>query len=1131
MTTALDITQLNKHFNQAVLSRRTISLCLVGCFTLLTLLYFQLGHSANTKTASQVSLALLKARVTDAKHNTEHRLALAEEHIKLGQIKQAIELLPSYENATAKEQRLLRTIKFKAYNLLDEPYKNQLKIELGQDIQQLDIQQVDQTDKSMAEHIGLYSWLAKISVQQQRWLNAARLFNRAGNYQQAFTYYQKIISADISQEAIPIALANKAFDTALQWINLSDQPRRYNDELLSIAVATGQAKLLTPNNSLLSKTFKDREQWHRQSIDLQIAQGRYASALGLLNLVLEETPHDKNLRYKRWQLYRWTNQAQLSLNDAEWLIQYHYSDTVFNAALSDSLALYSYPHTIAFFKHKSSQFELSPDEYTQWFSAHDFNGTWQAANNAINTLLKSAPHSAILLNWKAYFLNAQGKQEQLRQFWPSYSKIDSIPFNTATYFAQAFWLNNNYPQALVVIKQSQIPQNKLTEYWQLNGLLATRAANKEGIQRAYGQLIKLKAAKLQQISHYAEINFGKDHNNKLAWLWTVYKNNKNEALLEYIAGISYLANDVSHIPTIKAELKALTPTQYRPGVLLNLALLQQIAGQNNQALQTINKALELKPQWLQATQTKGWILLALNKTEALDPIYTLGEPNWQQQDWALLLAAIAMQKQHWRQALFLLKQLRQQYPEDINIGFNLYQALQQTGRHRQAKALAQQLHNQLAVNVPAHYINTSLYSANYGLRQTYQYFLATDPNSVKHNPEFWLAHLLKMHANEQALTLFNHLTQTRYNIPVSMQLALAIQQLNKPKITELLNNTNNTYLPPADVTTALQLIGKPHQAMQYAQAALSSQTLNLEQTQQLQTKIINLRDVSSHLINIHQHNNQGLNLKNTGIYGQFVLFKKLLQYQLDTQTIATPRQGNTQRTQWKIAYNSHGADKQWYWQLDGNKQRTGLLGEYKHTLNNKLALHTAIGLKQEMQQNTLSLLNGKQNFVSIASNTKPIQGLTIKLSYQQQRADINHQTINGYALKLYSEYQLFNTQTQLVAYTAYNDQHYINPSFNVSALNTQQNIRLNNYKDLQLGIRLHKGSFGHTAIQNKGLSYLIDAQANYLPESGQLKINWQLGIASKIVGNDRLSLTSTIQALSQQGNNNTTIKLDYTKHY
>lgn len=1128
------------------------------------------------ETGGAVREALVRAEFLADEGDAARRLAYAREQFRGGDVVDAIEILAPLEAAgDAAAAELRRDIEFAAFNFFRgahwrEPgalWRRTLAARLEPAIAGLATLRPE--DVAIAEALELHPLLALRAETAGDWRAAVRHHQRAGNLDAATDAWARVFETqedgaapdpDMLADAVDTALGAGRVDEALNWLSrFRDALPMARERLFEIARQTARHEFLTPDNRLLPQDFPDRDAWHSASVRAQTARLDHEGAIDLVDRMVAEQPQAVPPRLLRWQTLRFAGRPHRALTeDALWLVRNDDVDgEVFAQSVADASALYEYELADTLFRVHRQRQSLDDAELDAWFAVQEISGTWDQAAQDIDALLARYPTRRHLHDWKARFADLLNDRTTLREHWPGFARHGTPTLETLIAFSRAFWLRDDNETALAVLDRAGPDVRRAPQYWEVRAEVARRAGDRPAYHESVDALVALGVADQWQQLDYAERRID-DPAERIDWYWRLHDETGLPLVLLRIADEAVRIGAEADLARVRDALPRLASPADRAELRFLLGLYAVRNGDVEGAFADFRAGLADVPNHPGITQSRAWLSLEEGRAEGLDAAWHLGRTRWRDEEWALLLSAIAGRRGHVRQARFLAEYLHERRPDDLAIGFNLYLSLLDAGVDAAARALATDLLARLdarpgrmhptdavgaAGAVPA-YVRSGLVAALRGDRVHHERLDAALFASGSEDAfELGLASLLRLDRDEAARALYARWTRQRGDVPGWLDLQLALRANDLQRVAMLVDGPGAERLPPADVVTGLQRLGQPARALAFAQARLGRPGDRDDLTSQLRRQAAAVREDAHDLVHLG-FRDLGEGYRRTELSTRFVQADGLWQLaarQDDLQLLDTAGDDLAVTANTLAAsFRRHHREGVWELGVDidtGGPDRAGILLEADFRLDRTLSWGLRADVASMAQLDNQWRALGQRDALGLDLTARPLRRLevTTSLTRERYRPRDGGGSADASALNIAMEYNLTRTNPRASLFADHARRAFDDATpLTAAAGGRDVPLATRNFAFSRVGVRLAEGQLEDAAIRNRSLNWLAEIAASCDHEASRCGIDFAAGVASRVLGRDRLSITATrttAQPLEGRASDGVSFRIDYARHF
>jgi polysaccharide biosynthesis protein PelB len=805
-----------------------------------------------------IAIAFLKVLKDDTSPSLKLDLALAKQYAKLGNYQQALTEIHSiqryigsdletraklvytdsllqlnYNGSDSAKQRLMALLELEVSNQsskYDERFTN-YALQIGQP--KLAYQLLSQ--QALTNH----KRLAELALQ-------ANLGSQA--IQHLTADFQQQPSPDKFVAILSLLLAEQAWLKGSQFIEQQvDTVDCQLDCLQALVNFMLSANL--PHKALIYAERKaqlshNHKAWLQVS-QLYAANGDTKSAAYWLAKVVALNPDIEHLQQLHdYQL--WLGNSAKALEMTKRMLQKGADVAILQQGISEAIAQ-SDLHAISdFYYALAMQNQLATRFQNQWLDFNDKAYGAELTIGRLEALHHLYPEQRFYWFALARFYNFVGAQHKTIQLWQHIQPKDTLNYQQANYFAQAYIALGQPEQALALLnKHTELLSLDLNQLSNLQSLAMYVADSKT--QRLIQQLrIDRKDPALDPyllISSY-NIHAPKD----LHLLWQYYQYSGSVVILSHILNYAISTKQTDLIDTVTLTLKQNLAQEQGLQVQLLRLRIAIYRGNNNLAKQLLLNLAAAYPDNQEINENSLWLAISSNDTDWLAQLYWQLAPKLQSdssffQPLAYAAQTLGLQQQAnlWYQRLD-----NSDYASAANkLAWALL--LEQQGNESQAQSLRWQVliklseqlkqlpqgelsyHALLRLFVSAAYANTQQDLAlqlAIDSQDTTNLFFAVDGKSLQ-KLAYWQAHSL--------------LASSKFN--TSIQLAIALAYDDFGAISALATGSN--YLTLFERATAFSKIGQNFTAWQLAEQALNP-SIAKQQLAPLQRYLANSHNLNSH---------------------------------------------------------------------------------------------------------------------------------------------------------------------------------------------------------------------------------------------------------------------------------------------
>ncbi|RJX75155.1 hypothetical protein DZ860_00250 [Vibrio sinensis] len=1128
----------------------------------------------------EVSLAFLKQLSEFNPKNREISKQIANNHIQLGQLDDAIEILESLLPRESKE------------NNTSEKEWETLEIYLSALLAKAHQSNSNTTQKSTDKLLALFDEVETIPDPDlaRKFADAAIAFslpNKGLQYlrphsHSGITDNQELISLALQSEdyATAIALRLEAFHRTEEipqalalfdlfvLINKPDISRSfiaeyqgklaYDPEFLraSIQHATKLGNLdtaLKQSEKLLS--IEPSASLYRQTAKLAIATNdlSLATELYLEAIKLEGEKRDYQALHT---LYRWQENPREAQAVSIDLLSQPFTEAPTEKQLrngvEDSQALSDINYESVFYDALALSNFIQPNEYQLWLNAIEkAKGTDSALDN-VTTLANLRPDDSQLISHKMRLHHYQHNNLAVIAQWRNLVALRPPTHTEALMASDAFIFEHQPKLALGALTTPKDWLDTNSLYLNRVARLAWETNNRDMAIRSFEELATRHDHPLD-LHRYFHVLSPQD-NQRHRKLLALYDETGNDQILLML--IQSTLQEQDHEQSIKALSQLLQRAEKQPSItnsfdVMNARVhLELLRGNNQKANTLLEEILKRFPAEPSTVNQLFWLAIEDNDTPRLEQLYqTYKLPLADNSSVWLAFAGANQQMGNIEHALLWYQQLLNHTDSpDPSILLNYANLLEQNGELDKAYQLRRYVLKEKRTALLAMKGGDVSYRALIGLFTAPHFALAmieekaTQVPSPERTTELY-SHYLANNHTDRLLFWHQRTALNQYPLPDWQRLSLALKQNDLETIEQLLEQSLN--LATEDKYVALQKLGRNQDAWEEGEKKLGTTSNKAKEAQ---------------LRRLHAQQNPS---KNHSIRGQALSISHwdIDRYSLDyyaphkngfwrlgndVQLSGAP--DSLSHTTIDDEYRLRGL---YHHQLPNHSleigfdiaqgvgdQRLGFTGNYHITIGDAWLLRFNLGLNSHIEASDLLTIAGQDNTFGIQTIYQPTtrESLSLRVNYHDLETRFGDAIGQGWDMNFRLTEQLF-----------FNDpawQAYLDLSLHQIDLNSQPLFGINQwahsgdtitsddfiaqqYQRIAIGQQISHGIPGQPGANVPAVRYWLDTSIGYNIVNEEPDIAISVGVGIPILGSDELYFTTRWQSQDRNGNEALQLSLGY----
>ncbi|UTV30077.1 tetratricopeptide repeat protein [Photobacterium atrarenae] len=894
------------------------------------------------------------------------------------------------------------------------------------------------------------------------------------------------------------------------------------------------------------------------STELRVATAELAIATGQLalatTLLTEVTRVDDNPAYvvRLHDLHRWQGNIEQAAQLSQRLLAMGPTEDQIRDGIAEARALGDIYQEGIYFDKLASNNQLSVVEYADWLNAVEKSQGTDVALQSVQNLAARRPKDPELIVHQARLYEYRSDHSKVIEQWEKLQSLRRPSQAEAMRFANAYIMNRQPEQALAVLTA---PKNWLQaddDYLESVSTLAWETSNRLISRQVQEQLIARTSGNID-VYRYLRTRDPVKTKEDIDNLVKLYQHSGNAQPLLAAMQASRANQDqptFAHLVDLATRDSALTD---HIGVLLYRAQLAKDNQAQEQAADFYRQVLQQAPYHDGGINGLLWLAIEANDQDAMASLYDRYKRSLQDNAALWLSFATAAQQMGqleeadlWYQQLLL----HNETSGDIDAAVLLnYAALQERqGEYAKARRLHRYLASQLSDELLsleegdiAYHSLVALFVGEQAAQQLAEQALIEQPDQG--HAEDLFRYYLAAGQPDSLIAWHRHTALSRYTLPDWQQLAIAIQEKDRPTMERLLEQSSN--LPEADKNTALQLTG------QYAKAWLHGE----QQLGQL-----NDPEAERQLRRVHvaQHPDQTHSVRAQATHhAEWDISRYSLDYYAphqqgnwrlgtDFQRADTPDQLKgikmQDETRLRGTYQSRLPDARWslgFDLADGlGEQRLGFSTSYLRSLNDYWDMSLQLGIQMPIEASQLLFLTGEDNTAgfSVSYQPTPRESLSAQLNWHDISTRYGDDIGQGWDLSLRAAEQLFFNDPAWQIYASYSLQDVSLSNNPLNGINSQHQRPAplvsgdfidEEYQRIAIGQHLWHGTPGQPGPTLPSPRYWLDTSVGYNVTTSQPDITVTAALGWQLLGNDELYFSADWQSQDRNGDESLKLSLGY----